>query len=166
MKLADELNKLGVVQKGKFVLKSGQVSDLYIDIKKAFGNPKAFSLICDEFCRIIDKGATCIAGSGHGGLPLATAVSIRLRLPLVLVRDKIKNHGIQKNIDGYAPRVKDRVIIIDDIFTTGTCVSNMVKILKPTNAKILAGYVVVNRGDISEFQLPIKSLLDVEELTK
>ena len=163
MNLYKELKKIGVAKSGKFILKSGGVSNLYIDMKKAFGSPEAFRLIVDNLCGVINKKATCIAGSGHGGLPLATAVAIRLELPLILVRDKIKNHGIQKNIDGYTPTVKDRVVIVDDIFTTGTCVSNMIKILKPTKCRILAGYVVANRGDASEFRLPIISLLNVEE---
>jgi len=42
--------------------------------------------------------------------------------------------------------------------------SKIIKALSKTKAKILAGYVVVNRGDASKFPIPIKSLLTVEEL--
>lgn len=156
--LLRELKKLKIIKKGKFTLKSGQVSDYYVDIKKAFGHPKAFRLICNDLCKIIDKRATCVAGSGHGGLPLATAVAIKLGLPLVLVRDKVKKYGLKKTIDGYIPMSKDRVAIVDDVFTTGTCISNVVKALAGTRSKILAGYVVVNRGDASKFKIPVKSL--------
>lgn len=166
MSLISELKKLKAVKKGKFVLKSGQISDCYIDIKKAFGSPKAFELICNQFCKIIDKRATSIAGSGHGGLPLATAVSLKLGLPLILVRDKVKEHGIPKMIDGHIPSKKDRVVIIDDVFTTGTCISNIVWNLKGTKAKIIAGYVVVNRGEAKKFKLKINSLLTAKQLTK
>lgn len=162
--LLNELKKLKIVKKGKFILKSGQVSDYYIDMKKVFGEPKAFALVCNEICKIIDKKATCVAGSGHGGLPLATAVSLKLKLPLVLVRDKIKKHGLQKMIDGYMPSRKDKIVIIDDVFTTGTCISNIIKVLNKTEAKILAGYVVVNRGDASRFKIKIHNLLDINKL--
>ncbi len=174
--LVKNLKDSKVLIRSRVILKSGQVSDFYIDMKKAFGNPKAFNSICDEFCKIIDpvkrpgrhgasNKATCIAGSGHGGLPLATAVSIQLGLPLVMVRDKIKKHGLQKMIDGYTPSKEDKIVIIDDVFTTGTCIANSVKILRKTKAKIIGGYVVVNRGDISKFQVPIKSLVGISKLT-
>lgn len=166
MNLTAELKELKVIQRGRVVLKGGQVSDYYIDMKKIFGNPRVFGLISDELCKIIDKKATCIAGSGHGGLPLATAVSFKLGLPLVLVRDKVKKHGLQKMIDGYIPTKKDGIVIVDDIFTTGTCISNIVKNLGPTNAKILGGYVVLSRGDMSKFKVPVKSLLTLNELIR
>lgn len=164
--LLSELGKLKVIQKGKFVLKSGEVSNFYIDIKNTFGHSKTFRFIVDELCMVIDKRATCVAGSGYGGLPLATAVSLKLGLPLVLVRDKAKKHGIQKMIDGYLPTKKDKVVIINDVFTMGTSMRKIIKALGKTNSKILAGYVVINRGDTSKFKVPVKSLLTAEELTK
>jgi orotate phosphoribosyltransferase len=163
--LIKEFRRLRVVKKGNFKLKSGKTSDYYVDIKSAFSSPRAFRLIVGRLCKIIDRRATCTAGSGHGGLPLAAAVSLKMELPLVLVRDKVKKHGIQKMIDGYTPTKKDKVVIIDDVFTTGTCISNILKILEPTNAQIISGYVIVNRGDSSDFQIPIKSLLALKELT-
>lgn len=164
MKLVEELKKLEIVKKGKFVLKSGQASDYYVDMKKAFGSPKAFRLIVAEISKVIDKKATCIAGSGHGGLPLATAVAIKLKLPLVLVRDKVKDHGIKKMIDGYLPSKKDRIAIIDDVFTSGTSISNTIEVLKLTKAKISSSHVVLNRGELSKFKIKIKSLLKVGQL--
>lgn len=163
--LVTELKKLKVIQKGEFKLKSGETSYYYVDMKKAFGLPKAFRLTTNELCKVVDRRATCIAGSGHGGLPLATAVSIKLGLPLVLIRDKIKKHGIQKMIDGYIPTKKDRVAIIDDVFTIGTCISNIINVLEKANVKNITGYVAINRGDISKFKIPIKSLLTSKELT-
>ena len=58
--LAEELKKLGIVKKGKFVLTSGKISDFYIDMKKVLGNPKVSELVCDELSRLVDKKSTCI----------------------------------------------------------------------------------------------------------
>lgn len=160
--LITELKKLKVFKRGKFILKRGEVSDFYIDIKKAFGSPKAFELIVNKMAKVVDKRVTCVAGSGHGGLPLATAISLKLGLPLILVRDGSKNHGLKKMIDGYVPHKKDRVAIVDDVFTTGTCINNIVGILRKTKSKIVAAYVVVNRGDVSGLRVPVKSLLTLQ----
>ena len=162
--LAEELKRLRIVKRGKFVLTSGQVSDFYIDMKKVLGYPKASELICNELCKIVDKKATCVASIGYGGLPLAARVSLKLALPLVVVREKPRKHGLKNLIDGYVPTEKDKVVIIDDVFTMGTSMLKIIKALSKTNSKIIAGYIVVNRGDVSRFKIKIHSLLDVTEL--
>ena len=163
--LATELKRLKIVKKGKFVLTSGKTSDFYVDMKKVLGYPKVSEMICSELCGIIDKKATCIASIGYGGLPLAARVSLKLELPLVVVREKPREHGLKNLIDGYVPTKKDKVAIVDDVFTMGTSISKIAKALSGTGAKILAGYVVVNRGDASKFNIRIESLLTVNELT-
>lgn len=166
MILVDELKKLGIVKKGKFVLTSGKTSDFYIDIKKVLGYPKVSEAICNEFCKIIDKKATCIASIGYGGLPLAAIVSLKLKLPLVVIREKPRKHGLKNLIDGYVPTSKDRVVIVDDVFTMGTSMSKIIKALVKTKAKIVAGYVVVDRGEALKFKIPIKSLVEVGKLIR
>ncbi|OGM96919.1 MAG: hypothetical protein A3B86_00190 [Candidatus Yanofskybacteria bacterium RIFCSPHIGHO2_02_FULL_38_22b] len=174
--LAKELRKLGIVKKGKFILTSGKTSDFYIDMKKVLGHPKVSELIYNELSKIIDpvkrrgrhgasKKATCIASIGYGGLPLAARVSLKLGLPLTVVREKPRKHGLKNLIDGYVPTEKDKIAIVDDVFTMGTSMAKIIKALNKTGAKIIAGYVVVNRGEVSKFIIPIKSLLTAEKLT-
>lgn len=133
-------------------------------MKKVLGYPKASELICDELCKIIDRRTTCVASIGYGGLPLAAIVSLKLGLPLVVVREKPREHGLKNLIDGYVPTKKDRVAIVDDVFTMGTSMLKIITALAKTKAKILAGYVVVNRGNASRFKIKIQSLLDVKKL--
>ena len=159
MNLAKELKKLEIIKKGKFVLTSGQKSDFYVDMKQVLGYPKISALICSEFCKIIDKRATCVASIGYGGLPLAARVSFKLGLPLIVVREKARKHGLKNLIDGYVPTIKDKVAIVDDVFTVGTSMTKIIKVLDKTKARILAGYVVVNRGDASKFSIPIKNII-------
>lgn len=163
--LAEELKRLGIIKKGKFILTSGKTSDFYVDMKKALGHPKVSKIICNGLCKIIDKKATCVASIGYGGLPLASRVSLKLGLPLVVVREKRRQHGLKNLIDGYVPTENDKVVIVDDVFTLGTSISKILKALAGTKAQILAGYVVVNRGDTSRFNIPIEHLLLLKHLT-
>jgi len=165
IELAQEFKNIGVLVKGKFILTSGKTSDFYVDMKKVLGYPKVSELICDEFCKLVDKRATCVASIGYGGLPLAARVSLKLKLPLVVVREKPRGHGLKNLIDGYVPTKKDKVVVIDDVFTTGTSMLHIVKALSKTKARILAGYVVVNRGDMSKFKISIKNILSIDSLT-
>ena len=166
IELAQEFKNIGVLVKGKFILTSGKTSDFYVDMKKVLGYPKVSELICDEFCKLVDKRATCVASIGYGGLPLAARVSLKLKLPLIVIREKPREHGLKNLIDGYVPTEKDKVVIVDDVFTMGTSMTKIVKALSRTKAKILAGYIIVDRGDVEKFRIPIRSLLIMKELTK
>lgn len=155
--LIKKLLKAGVVSNGKVTLRSGKVSQHYIDIKKAYGSPKLLKDIAIEMSKIIPKTATAIAASGYGGLPLASAVAIQKGLHLALVRENKKKHGTKRDIDGYVPLQKDKVVIIDDVFTTGSSIQMTAQTLRKTGARVIGACVVVRRTK-KKFFVPITHL--------
>ena len=72
--LVKRLREIDVIYKEKVVLRSGEVSDFYCDIKKAFGYPDILNALADEMGAKISTEITCIAASGYGGLPLASVI--------------------------------------------------------------------------------------------
>jgi len=118
-KLVNRLKELEIIYKGKVKLKNAGVSDFYIDVKKAYGYPDALNLISNYLYTYIDKRATCVASAGYGGLTIASVISSKYGLNLTLIRDEPKKHGKISLIDGYIPNEKDKVAVIDDVFTTG-----------------------------------------------
>ncbi|MBS3090742.1 orotate phosphoribosyltransferase [Candidatus Pacearchaeota archaeon] len=160
--LIEKLNQLDVLERQKVILKSKKISDFYIDIKKAYGFPEILNEITDRLYALIPKEANCIAASDYGGLPLATAISSKYGLNLTLIRNKKKNHGLNKLIDGYIPNPKDKIAIVDDVMTTGTSLKKIIKIIKPTKAKILGCYVVVNRGK-ADLKYPLHWLFEAKD---
>ncbi|MEX0934169.1 MAG: phosphoribosyltransferase family protein [Candidatus Saccharimonadales bacterium] len=162
-KLADILQGEGVVIHKSVELRSGEKSDHYIDIKKSYGNPKAIEAITDELAAKIDENTTCIAGMGHGGLPLAVAVSMKTGLPLAMVRDSERSHGLGGMIDGYIPGAEDKVSIVDDVFTTGSSLRATMVAIEEFGANVLGCYVVVKRGD-GELSVPLTYLLESKDL--
>jgi orotate phosphoribosyltransferase len=64
--LIARLKELEVAQRGSFVLRSGQKSDFYLVIKRAFGDPRALDLMVEELGGIINGSANCVAASGYG----------------------------------------------------------------------------------------------------
>jgi orotate phosphoribosyltransferase len=159
-----ELRKLNLVVEGDFVLTSRKKTNYYVDIKKAFGHPRVFGMICEELSKIIDRNATCVAGSGHGGIPLVSVIALKLGLHAVFVKDVAKKHGRRNIIDGYVPTDKDRVVIVDDVLTTGGSLTRISDSLGVTGAKILNFYVVIDRSDRSDIFKPLRSLVRVEDL--
>src|SRR3989344_7232180 len=124
--LTRKLLDFGIIHKGKVTLRSGKETDFYIDLKKAYGYPKLLAALVTEMNKLVPQKATCIATIGQGGIPLAVLVSQKLNLKLVLVRDKPRKHGTKKTIDGYIPLRKDKVVVVDDVFTTGSSIRDII----------------------------------------
>jgi orotate phosphoribosyltransferase len=160
--LVQILKPLEIILREPITLASGVTSDFYVDIKKAYGYPKALNIIAEELWERIDKRTTCIATAGYGGLSPATVISSRHNLNLTLVRDEPKKHGKGGWIDGYVPSKQDKVVLIDDVFTTGGSLRKLIKILEPTRAEIIGAYVVVKRGE-GDLSVPLTYLLTPED---
>ena len=146
MNLVKELKKKNILKFGDFTFRSGIKSTYYYDIKEALGNPKLLGLMTNGLVKIVPKVATCIAGSGYGGITLASLVAYKLKLPLVLIRDKTKLYGTKKSIDGYVPTTKDKVCIVDDVFTTGSSIKETKEKLAVTKVKFTKAIVVLDRS--------------------
>ena len=162
--LLRKIKRSRIVKKGQFKLRSGAVSNLYLDVRKLFGNPSLLYAISDSIQRMLPNNTTCVVGSGYGGLPFATAVALTSKIKLVAVRNEIKDHGINKPIEGYIPTRKDRVVIIDDLFTTGSSMLETAKRLKKTNAKIIGAIVVVKRAETKNFSIPLQHLFMLDDI--
>ena len=162
-RLVELLKQTGVIDMEPVKLKNAGFADFYLDIKKAYGYPEVLNCIADELWFKINKNITCIAAAGYGGLPPASIISSVNDLKLALVREELKNHGKTRYIDGYIPDEKDKIVIVDDVFTTGKSLRKTIEILNQTGAKITECCVVVKRGN-GKLAVPLKYLLTPEEL--
>ena len=144
--LRDKLRSGGVVCRESVTLRAGAKSDVYYDIKKAYGDPYLLSRIAERIVRELIPDTTCVAASGHGGLPLAGAIAFCKNLKLSLVRDQPKNHGRNTLIDGHLPTKNDLVVIVDDVLTSGSSLRRTYDVLREAGAGSIYGYVVLKRG--------------------
>lgn len=161
--LVKRLHELNVVKRGDFSLSSGGKTDYYIDLRKAYGDPNARRMIKERLWNLMPEGITCIAGQGYGGITPASIIAEEHGLYLTLVRDARKDYGMTNIIEGYMPIVDDRVVIVDDLLTTGGTLRRVIENIQPTGAQILGCYVVIKRGE-AELNYPVKWLLTAEQL--
>lgn len=163
--LIQRLKEISVVENRQITLKNAGKSNLYVNIKKAYGYPDILRKITHLMHRRIDRTATTMAAQGYGAIPLATKLSTDYNLKLTLVRERQKDHGIQDLLEGYIPTKEDKVFIVDDVFTSGTSIQEVIDALKPTKATIIGYGVVVKRGT-GPLETSLHYLMTLEDLTR
>jgi len=115
--LAGEIFRVSHLE-GEFILRSGQVSHQYFDKYLFESNPLLLSEIATQMAVLVPKDTEILAGLEMGGIPVATALSLKTRLPAVFVRKKAKEYGTCKLAEGIDINGK-KVCIIEDVVTTG-----------------------------------------------
>ncbi|MDP3953872.1 MAG: phosphoribosyltransferase family protein [bacterium] len=157
----------GVIYKGPIKLSSKKRAGFYCDVKRVFGYPELLNALADEVGKLLTKKITCVAGSGYGGLPLASVVASRHGLNFIAVREKPKKHGKGGFVDGYVPNKKDKIVIVDDVITTGQSIEKVYVNLKKSGlisvVNILCAVVIVRR-EKAKLQIPYKYIFDIREI--
>jgi orotate phosphoribosyltransferase len=146
-----ELLKTLAYRRGHFTLASGKTSDFFIDCKQAVLTAKGHHLCGELMLDALRHLPNCdaIAGVALGGCPLASAVSlmsqIRSRpIPALYVRKAAKDHGTQRLVEGdLTPGM--RVVMVEDVVTTGGSTLKAVEILKKAGAQVVGVVVLVDR---------------------
>ena len=145
------------------ILRNGDFSDFYINVKKAYGVPGFLTKCSKEMYNIINSEATCVAGMGIGGIPFVSVYGELYTRPISLIRDKKKNHGTKTQIEAYVPDKKDKIVILDDVYTTGSSLEETAKILEITGAEIIQGCVILTRNE-PNIHFPVDSILKLEDI--
>lgn len=122
-----------------FTWASGIKSPIYCDNRLTISYPKVRQLICSGLVDIIKNNypeAQIIAGTATAGIPHAAWVAEQLDLPLIYVRSKPKDHGQGKQIEGVL-NSRQKVVVIDDLISTGQSVLGAAKAVQTAGAQVL-----------------------------
>ena len=133
----------GAVRFGDFTLTSGEKSDVYIDVKKAWTDPHRLDVLARALAARV--GSTDrLAGMELGAVPLVVATALRTGHPYVVLRKAAKEHGTRQPFEGdIAPGI--RVLLIEDVTTTGGSTVRSVEIVRAAGGTVDRVLVVVDR---------------------
>lgn len=156
---------------GSFTLKSGKISPFYVDLRKISSNINLLWNVASAYAGLI-KDLKCdhIAGIPIAGLPLATATSMITGIPLIFPRMTMKEHGTGNKVEGNY-KAGDRVVLLDDLITTGKSKIEAVEILKSAGLIVEDLVVLLERGaqgrkDMDAAGINLFSFAQVEDLLK
>ena len=159
-KIICEFYRRKIILRGKFTLKSGQESDIYINCRKMSEYPSLMKMLSEQLKPRLIK-SEWICGVPYGAVPITTTLSLITDIPQLLLRKEKKEHGTAKQIEGdYKPG--DTVILVEDVVTTGGSMDKYAKILEESGLKVIMKICIINRGDIENIipLIPYKNLLE------
>jgi orotate phosphoribosyltransferase len=146
---------------GRFTLASGKESTFYINSKKAIFNSEAAWLLGEVLWQLTkDLDVQAIGGLEIGAIPMATAVALRYHehgrpLEAFFVRKQAKGHGSQERVEGVV-KPGFRVVVIDDVFTSGSSVAQAIEEVEKVGAQVVAVSCIVDRLEGARERLAAK----------
>ena len=143
-----QINAIKLNRKNPFIWASGWKSPIYCDNRVALSYPDIRTFlsksIANEIKTKFDSNIT-IAGVETGAIGMGMLVAQELNLPFVYVRPEAKKHGRQNQIEG-ALKPNEKVVVIEDLISTGMSSLNAVDALEKAGATILSMYALFTYG--------------------
>jgi orotate phosphoribosyltransferase len=164
------------IRLGDFTLSSGRKSSYYLDCRMTTLDPRGALLIARlilERIRMDHIRAEAIGGLAIGADPIATAVAVVSGLdgtPLsaFIVRKEAKGHGTQRSIEGYDGKPGARVIVVDDVCTSGDSILRAAEKAEDAGYEVAAAFCVVDReeggAELIAKRYPFYALFTAKEL--
>jgi len=161
----------------KITLSSGKESDYYIDARRVTLNAQGAYLCARMIVDIVgDDAVDAIGGPTLGADPMIGAVSV-LRLqagkPIntFIIRKAPKAHGRQQQVEGPILEEGSRVVLIDDVATTGKAFIQSLDVLQPMNIHVHKAICLVDRGEgakeaVAARGCELVSVFDINEIHK
>jgi orotate phosphoribosyltransferase len=157
-RLIELIAKLSFGRK-KIVLASGRESDFYFDMKPTMFHPEGAALLARLIlARLSNLDVDLVGGLEMGAVPLIASVSAfsfeaGKPLPGFFVRKAVKDHGTKKRIDGVGSVGGKKVVILEDVTTTGGSAIQAVEEVRAAGAEVVLVLSMVDRleGAVESF---------------
>lgn len=153
---------------GEFTLRSGQVSNEYFDKYLFEADPLLLARVAREMAQLLPADTEVLGGLEMGGIPIATAVSQLVGLPVLFVRKAAKEYGTAKLAEGGAYDGK-RITLIEDVVTTGGAVRDATVALRAGGGIVNTVVCAIDRSPaesnpLADVGLDVRAVLTKAEL--
>jgi len=158
--ILDLFKQSGALLTGHFKLTSGRHSDVYYEKFTLLRNPTVCTKICQEFAeRFRNKQIATVVGPTTGGIIIAYDVARYLGIESIYAESDDEGRVFKR---GFSLEKGQRVVIVDDILTTGRSLFEVIDLVKKYDAEIVGLGVLLDRsGGGVEFDYPLEALASV-----
>ena len=154
------LQNTDAMLEGHFLLTSGRHSDVYIEKFRILEDPNALDEVCRAMAEIVmDENVELVLGAAIGGILIAGGVGRHLSVRHIF-SERVK--GKMELRRGFSITKGQRVVIVEDIITTGGSVVELIQLAKEQGAEIVQVVNLVHRsaGEV-DFGVPSTALLTI-----
>lgn len=174
-----------ILQFGKFTLKSGRVSPYFFNAG-LFDNGNKIHTLAEAFATTIQETNLqfdSLYGPAYKGIPLCVSTSIALyrngwTTGYTFNRKEAKDHGDKGFTVGKSIK-KKRVLILDDVITSGTSIDEAVETIKADGGEAVGVVVIVDRQEVGldgktsaidrvkiKHDIPVYSILELDDIIR
>lgn len=142
------INAVGFNLDSPVTFKSGIVSPVYVDNRQLIYHPSAWHTVIEGFKETIHNQSLefdVIAGVAVGGVPHSSALAYIMQKPSIFVRKEPKGYGKGNRIEG-GDVTNKRVLLIEDLVTTGGSSLSGVEALRESGATLTDVIAIVSYG--------------------
>ena len=159
--ITELFSEIGVLKKGHFRLSSGLHSDTYLQCAILQQYPDKNERICSVLAeQVKELRPTLVVGAAVGGIISCYELAKQLNCRCIFAERVNGSLTFRRNF-----RVKDndRIVVIEDVITTGKTTKELIELIGKDGQKPLAICSIVNRNkDKATFSHPVFSVLDVD----
>ena len=156
----DILRRSGALRTGHFVLSSGRHSDTYVEKARVFEDPDVTIRLGREIASWYQNVAAVVSPA-VGAIPLGFATAVAAGARFVYAEREAGTMSLRR---GFSVAPGERVVVVEDVVTTGGSAAEVVALLRDLRADVVGVAALVDRSG-PELDLPLRSLARVSAET-
>ena len=156
------LKKTNALLEGHFILSSGLHSPMYVQCAKLLSHPSLASKICVSLSKKIKKGIKnfdLILSPAMGGIIVGYEIGRLLNKETIFCERVTGKFNLRR---GFNIKKNSKVLIIEDVITTGKSSLECVKLIKKYNAKLAGFACIIDRSDKKNLKIKKKIISQVK----
>jgi orotate phosphoribosyltransferase len=132
---------------GEVTLTSGRTASYYVDAKRAILRPAGFAALAELVAQYaLAWEATAVGGLTMGAdAPACAALAGGADVKAFFVRKEVKQHGLQRRIEGPSLSPGERCLVVEDVVTTGGSTVQAVEAVRAEGHDVVGVVAVLDR---------------------
>ena len=143
--VCDIFTRSGALLDGHFQLTSGKHSRQYLEKFRVYEHPRLTERLCEGIVERITEPVDVVVGPALGGIFLAYEVARQMDIR-ALYAERDEGHSGRTFRRGVTPKPGDRVLVVDDVLSTGGSLRETLDAVGRTGADVVSAFVLVDRS--------------------